>query len=296
VLRVDDASYRTIPRIALLVLERSRGLSVDSLEAVARLEAAVIAADGGRLKLEWGVLKSRAVDEVRDVLWRADGELVGFAGLYAFGSATPEVAGMVHPSHRRRGIGSALLDEMVRLCAERGDGRFLLVAPRSSEGARQLATVRGGVLDHSEHALALRGAVADGPSDPSVTLRRATTADVESVQRLLSVAFGHTTMTLELESPSEPTMVAERSGATIGTLRVHKSAEGWGVYGFAVDPAWQGRGIGRDLLRRVCRQANDAGIDRVHLEVSVENDRALGLYTSLGFVHEATEDYFVIAT
>jgi ribosomal protein S18 acetylase RimI-like enzyme len=103
-------------------------------------------------------------------------------------------------------------------------------------------------------------------------------------------------MTLELESPSEPTMVAERSGATIGTLRVHKSAEGWGVYGFAVDPAWQGRGIGRDLLRRVCRQANDAGIDRVHLEVSVENDRALGLYTSLGFVHEATEDYFVIAT
>ena len=173
----------------------------------------------------------------------------------------------------------------------------------SSEGARQLATVRGGVLDHSEHALALRGAVADGPSDPSVTLRRATTADVESVQRLLSVAFGHTTMTLELESPSEPTMVAERSGATIGTLRVHKSAEGWGCLLYTSEPRDRvhverlGRGGGRlltrlmalvvlDRVRTGCRALLDAGWirrealrwDRVH-ERDVPDDGCL-LYTS----------------
>lgn len=277
------------------MLERSRGLDADALESVARLEVATIAADGGRLKLEWGALKSRRDNEVRDLLWRDDGEVVGFAGLYVFGSMTPEVTGMVHPSHRRRGIGSALLDEMVRLCSELGDAKFLLVTPRSSEAAQRLAATRGGALDHSEHALALRGAVVDGPEDPAVVLRRATVADADEVQRLLAAAFGHATVPLDLAEPNEPTMVAERDGTTIATLRVHQTPEGWGVYGLAVDPAWQGKGIGRDVLRRVCRQANDAGIERVHLEVSVENDRALGLYTSLGFAHETTEDYYGIA-
>jgi len=30
----------------------------------------------------------------------------------------------------------------------------------------------------------------------------------------------------------------------------------------------------------------------IRLEVAVENDRALGLYTSLGFARVATEDYW----
>jgi ribosomal protein S18 acetylase RimI-like enzyme len=278
----------------LRVVQRSRGLDADTLESVARLEAATVAADGGRLKLEWGALRSRPVDEVHDVVWRERGELVGFAGLYVFGSMTPEVTGMVHPSHRRRGIGTALLDEIVRLCADRGDARFLLVVPRDSVGAKRLATSRGGTFDHSEHALALVGPVADGPVNAALSLRRATAADADAVQRLLAEAFGHVVHPLDLTTPNEPTLVAERDGAVIATLRLHLSEQGWGVYGFAVDPKLQGKGIGRGLLRRVCRQANDAGVDRVHLEVSVENDRALGLYTSLGFAHETTEDYYAI--
>jgi ribosomal protein S18 acetylase RimI-like enzyme len=277
------------------VLERSLGLSPDALASLAQLEAAAIATDGGRLKLEWGALSNRPAAEVHDLLWWVDDELVGFAGLYAFGSTTPEVTGMVHPAHRRRGIATALLDAMVRLCGERGDGRFLLVTPRSSDAARHLATSHGGTFDHSEHALALQGTVADGPSDPFITLRPATAADADGVDRLVTDAFGHPLGQIDLESTDEPTLVAELDGATIATLRVHHTRDGWGVYGFAVDPRLQGRGIGRDLLRRVCRQANEAGIGRVHLEVSVENDRALGLYTSLGFAHEATEDYYDIA-
>jgi ribosomal protein S18 acetylase RimI-like enzyme len=59
-----------------------------------------------------------------------------------------------------------------------------------------------------------------------------------------------------------------------------------------VDPAWQGRGIGRDVLRRVCRELRDEGIQRIGLEVAVENDHALRLYTSLGFTQITTEDYY----
>jgi len=66
------------------------------------------------------------------------------------------------------------------------------------------------------------------------------------------------------------------------------------VYGFAVDPARQGRGIGRDVLRRVCHQLRREGVGTIGLEVEVDNDSALGLYTSLGFVRVTTEDYFAV--
>lgn len=274
------------------MLQRARGLTHEDLEAIRRLEASTIENDGGRLKLEWGALRTRPGDRVDDLLWWEGDRLVGFAGLYQFGSPVVEVTGMVEPTARRRGIGARLLDESVALCRERNAGRFLLVTPRTSDAARHLATSRGGVLEHSEHALVLTGGVEDGASDPSIALRPASGADAGAVGRLLTSAFGHPWEPVDLEAPGEPTYVAERDGAVIATLRVHKGAQDWGVYGFAVEPSLQGRGIGRGLLRRVCREAFDAGMTQVHLEVSVDNDRALGLYTSLGFTLEATEDYY----
>jgi len=276
------------------MLDLARGLSPDALLALAELEADTVSVDGGRLKLEWGSLRSRSGDKVEDVLWWEEGQLVGFVGLYAFGAPTVEATGMVHPSYRRRGIGTRLLDEVLGLCRARAHRQLLLVAPRTSVGARILAESRGGVLEHSEHALDLFAPATDGPSDPSITLRPAAGSDIADVARILTEAFGHPWRPLDLEVPREPTLVAERDGSVIATLRVHQSPEAWGIYGFAVEPSLQGAGIGRDLLRRVCRQANEAGVTRLHLEVEVTNDRALGLYTSLGFTRTATEDYFDI--
>jgi ribosomal protein S18 acetylase RimI-like enzyme len=56
----------------------------------------------------------------------------------------------------------------------------------------------------------------------------------------------------------------------------------------------QGRGIGREALTQVCEQAYAEGVQRVRLEVAVDNDRALALYTSIRFVPVATEDYYVL--
>ena len=48
------------------------------------------------------------------------------------------------------------------------------------------------------------------------------------------------------------------------------------------------------MLRRVCRGLRADGATEVALEVEVENVRALGLYTSLGFRRVATEEYFTL--
>jgi ribosomal-protein-alanine N-acetyltransferase len=51
-----------------------------------------------------------------------------------------------------------------------------------------------------------------------------------------------------------------------------------------VDPDWQGRGVGRRLLRRMFRVAVQRNADTLFLEVRESNAAALALYASEGFV------------
>ncbi|HEX8496079.1 MAG TPA: GNAT family N-acetyltransferase [Actinomycetales bacterium] len=278
------------------MLELSPGLDDRALAAIATLEREVLEADGGRLKLEWGTLRSRRPEEVNDLLWWDGDRLVGFLGSYSFGGGEPEVTGMVAPDARRSGVATRLLDVAVPLWQAKGHRRVLLVVPRASDAGRALALNRGGSLDHSEHAMALVGTPDEGTPDPHLTLRPAEQADVPELSRLMEAAFGRPAFDLadEISSGRSRTLVVERDGAPVGTLRVSDEDEGAGIYGFVVDPALQGRGIGRDVLRRVCRQLRADGVERVGLEVAVDNPHALGLYTSTGFTEVTTEDYYAL--
>jgi ribosomal protein S18 acetylase RimI-like enzyme len=277
------------------MLELARGLSPAALREAAELERRVVAVDGGRLKLEWMVLRNRPGHAVEDLLWWEDDRLLGFLGLYAFAGATVEIAGMVDPATRRRGIATALLDAALPLCRARGYVRALLVTPRGPAGGSEFARGRGAVLDHSEHALVLDGAIAEAPAGSAITLRTATPADAPELSRLLAAAFGTPVFDIgeRLIDEAARTVVVKRARVVVGTIRVTREDDDTaGIYGFAVDPAWQGRGIGREVLHRVCRELRDEGVKRIGLEVAVENDHALGLYTSLGFVRSTTEDYY----
>jgi ribosomal protein S18 acetylase RimI-like enzyme len=280
------------------MLEQTAGLSSRELSAIADLERRVIEVDGGRLKLEWGTLRARRGDRVDDLLWWDGDRLVGFLGFYAYGS-TLELAGMVAPDARRNGIATALLDAAVPLYHERGARPVLLIVPRSSEAGRRLALRRGGVLHHSEHALVLSGAPTPGPHDPALTLRPSSKADLPLISGLLQAGFGGPApddLDERLASPRARILVIELDGLAVGTISVTHDGADSAIYGFVVDPRWQGRGIGRDALRRTCEQLRSEGATQVRLEVEVENDRALGIYTGAGFEPVITEDYFALPT
>ncbi|HTP22817.1 MAG TPA: GNAT family N-acetyltransferase [Solirubrobacteraceae bacterium] len=279
------------------MLELAAGLPPRTLDAIAELEQRVIEIDGGRLKLEWGRLRRRSGDRVEDLLWWEGDRLLGFLGIYGF-ETLPELAGMVAPDARGRGIGSALLDAAIPLCRELGDRRPLLIVPRPSLAGKRLALRRGGALDHSEHALVLAGDPTIGPRGPEIGLRRATLADVPLISRLLGQGFGGPVsddLADRLDSPHEQTAIVELNGSAVGTLRFRQDGDGARIYAFVIDPAWQRRGIGRAALRRACEQLRAEGTDRIGLEVDVENDRALTLYTSIGFTPILTEDYYALA-
>ena len=55
------------------------------------------------------------------------------------------------------------------------------------------------------------------------------------------------------------------------------------VHDIAVAPALRGRGVGRSLLEAAATEANKLGCCKLTLEVRADNERAKGLYKSVGF-------------
>lgn len=299
-----NASSRTARRAwsamhggASRMLELAQGLKPAQLDAIAELEKRVVRHDGGRLKLEWGALRNRSPERVTDILWWSGDRLLGFLGIYQFGSSTPELAGMVDPEARHQGIGSALLDGALPWVRERGCNRALLVVPRASPGGAELAARRGMRFDHSEHALTLMARPSTSSGRPDIGLRQATIGDISELSRLLLDGFGAAELDTEqlLSDQRSRTLLVTLDDNVIGTIRLSQDGSRSSLYGFAIDSSRRGEGIGAEVLCRVCQQLFDDGAMAINLEVAVENERALGLYRRLGFEPITTEDYYALA-
>jgi len=218
--------------------------------------------------------------------------LLGFLGIYGFNWRHLELTGMVHPDARRRGIGRALFEAALPICREQEKDRLLLVVPRPSSAGREFALDAGMSYEHSEHALALRTRP-DGPAGAELTLRQATPADIPVLSELYLDGFGDPHVDpARLDRDRSRTLMIELAGEAIGTLALAPDGDRSAIYGFVVGIKQRGKGIGREVLRRVCQEQFDGGAKSVDLEVEVENDRALGLYTSVGFEPVTTEDYY----
>lgn len=88
-------------------------------------------------------------------------------------------------------------------------------------------------------------------------------------------------------------IVDERTGARVGETTYTMELKG-GKTQFWIDWLWvapehRRRGLGTDALNLLARQAAQAGADRVHLKVFVDNPSAKALYLKLGFVETATD-------
>jgi L-phenylalanine/L-methionine N-acetyltransferase len=85
-------------------------------------------------------------------------------------------------------------------------------------------------------------------------------------------------------------LVAVTDGTVIGNLVIVRDPVAVGHHvaslGMVVAPDWRGRGLGSALLAEAFRWAEWAGVEKVHLTVYPENDRAINLYKKFGFVEE----------
>jgi GNAT superfamily N-acetyltransferase len=93
---------------------------------------------------------------------------------------------------------------------------------------------------------------------------------------------------LWMEPPPGRTVVAVDRDRVLGSAKMGPNRPGRGAHvataSFMVDPAAQGRGVGRALGEHVVAWARDAGYRAIQFNAVVEtNTSAVGLWQSLGF-------------
>ncbi|WP_217131676.1 ribosomal protein S18-alanine N-acetyltransferase [Leucobacter chinensis] len=100
-----------------------------------------------------------------------------------------------------------------------------------------------------------------------------------------STAWPEEVVREELEGPYRAYTVIEHKGSIVaygGVLSVGGDGD---VQTIAVTESYRGRGLGKQLLRRLLRDAVALGATRVFLEVRADNPVAITLYERSGFEH-----------
>ena len=87
----------------------------------------------------------------------------------------------------------------------------------------------------------------------------------------------------KLEDPSVRFLLAEAEGHVLGFAVLQYMPPEAELQDIAVDRTVQDRGIGRQLITRLLEECVRADVTAVHLDVRAGNDRAIALYSSLGF-------------
>lgn len=286
-------------------------LTPDQAGRVLELAGSARTADGVAPLSEQTMLRLRHGAQLgaggRDWLATASGGVAGYAHLDPPDPADedPVLSGelVVHPAHRRRGHGSALISA---LAAEAGRRGIRVWAhgdlPASAEFARATGFTR--VRELWQMLLPLRDSAIPAPALPAgVTLRTFVPgADEEAWLAVNRRAFAHhpeqgawTRADLEVRE-AEPWFdpagffLAVRSGELAGFhwTKVHPAGGTDGgpigeVYVVGVDPAGQGGGLGKALTIAGLAYLRERGLAEVMLYVDGDNAPATRLYKALGF-------------
>jgi len=221
---------------------------------------------------------------------------------FAVGDAPVDLA--VHPDHRRRGHGTALLDILL----SRGERRFW--AHGDLPAARGWAALLGLRRERTLLRLALRsGALPDSVEAPAgTTIRPFRTEDVPGLLEVNARAFaahpeqrGMDRADFDRRTMSDGfdpagLFVAEQGGHIVG-FHWTKVDDGMGeVYLLAIDPSRRGENLGAALLSRGLDHLAEVCVDGVELYVEEDNARALDLYTAAGFAEVGRDVLYVSTT
>jgi ribosomal protein S18 acetylase RimI-like enzyme len=268
-------------------------LTSKQLVEIKELQRACEAGESFELKLNWDMLQTRPENETFDFFHYENEQLAGFIGLYGFGNKV-EICGMVHPEYRRQGIFTQLFHKAVNLIEERKYKQVLLNAPSNSESAKRFLANINCSYSFSEHQMKWEEKELIKHED--VLLRPATEVDFDLEVQLDVRCFGFEEEDAKVHNSQfrlvDDYSIIEWNHQPVGKMRIsHLDGEAW-IYGFAILPEFQGKGIGRKALTNVVLEQHQDGYP-IFLEVEAKNANALKLYESCGFRAYHSQDYYL---
>lgn len=234
------------------------------------------------------------------------GEIVGYANVSPELNIGRAVLGwQVHPKHRKRSIVAKLVDRASSRIRELGIKTIHVNILQNSPMAKQFLTKMGFTLIRRYHELRLDLSKALLPEISKICprCRPLQPGEEEKLTQLQNRSFtgswGYNANTVEgimyricLPNCSpEDIILAFDADKPIGYCwtrisfwKTKVAADGMGrIYMLGVDPDYQGRGLGRQLLLAGLSYLKRKGLQVVELTVDSENKVACGLYKSVGF-------------
>ena len=120
-------------------------------------------------------------------------------------------------------------------------------------------------------------------------IRRMTVDDVSGVWQIENATFPTPWSLRDFEhemraNPCARYLVAEKDGQIIGFAGIHIILDEGHITNIAVTQEERGQGIGRELTQALMQYAANLGVQYVTLEVRENNEPAIRLYKSLGFI------------
>jgi ribosomal protein S18 acetylase RimI-like enzyme len=235
--------------------------------------------------------------ETDNVGYYRHGLLVGLANL------TPgdeiELQGMVHPAHRRQGIGRALLGAAMDECQCRGAPGLTLVCEEAAPSGLAFARAVGAVYREAEHRMELdRSAYAQRPNPQwTLTIVPAEMQDLEALVVIRPDSYGLNRQDARaaamryLRQANQRFYIGRLQGEPVGMLRLNRMGTSVFVQSFRVRPEYRGHGYGRQMLTWVLDRLVVQDWAHIMLEVATDNEVAASLYASCGFRRVATYLY-----
>ncbi|MCQ4085724.1 GNAT family N-acetyltransferase [Saccharibacillus sp. JS10] len=279
-------------------------LNEQQLQDIKSLQRICETQDDICLKLNDDMLQMDSRKTNMDYFYYENDVLIGFLALYGFGGQV-EVCGMVHPNYRKQGVFTSLWNQALSSGRIHEASTVLLNAPQASLAAADWLKKIGASYSFSEYEMAWQKDLM--PEFPAASVATSASyrpyedADLELVLRLYNEGFGSndadTLETLQEEdrNPRRVRSMVVYRQQTIGTLVMdYDTPLQAGIFGFVIDAAYRGQGIGRSILMQMIRREVEAGL-QPHIGVETQNANALKLYENCGFRSYAVQDYYELS-
>lgn len=271
--------------------------SVEQINQIQMLEQLCKEFDRSSLRVGTDCLKEVGGDHA--FLCRMDDQFVGFLSWHTIDAIEANINAMVHPDYRRRGI----LSRLAKLAAEeikaQGIQACRIRVPSNSRPGVACVEHLGAQYNQSEFTMNLARFQAEAMKATNLILRPEEPQDFDFMVKCFSQAFGDSeSWTIQYfqntRDPECDTYIACDGLTPVGMVRVmHLQSGTAAIHAFCVLPSYQGRGYGREILARVVSILLDKPCAQVRLSVVTQNQRALGLYQSVGFEIFAENLYYV---